>query len=160
MNAIPELNLADYLSPDPAVSSRFVQALGQAYEEVGFVAITGHGISEQLIGNLYKYVQQFFSLPAPQKGLYEIPGLAGQRGYTSFGKEHAKGFAAPDLKEFFQFGQVVEDADPVAAEYPANVVVSEVPAFTPTLLQAYRAFEQTGKILLKAIASYLGLEPG
>lgn len=160
MNAIPELNLADYLSPDPAVSSRFVQALGQAYEEVGFVAITGHGISEQLIGDLYKYVQQFFSLPAPQKGLYEIPGLAGQRGYTSFGKEHAKGFAAPDLKEFFQFGQVVEDADPVAAEYPANVVVSEVPAFTPTLLQAYRAFEQTGKILLKAIATYLGLEPG
>ncbi len=160
MNAIPELNLADYLSPDPAVSSRFVQALGQAYEEVGFVAITGHGISEQLIGDLYKYVQQFFSLPAPLKCLYEIPGLAGQRGYTSFGKEHAKGFAAPDLKEFFQFGQVVEDADPVAAEYPANVVVSEVPAFTPTLLQAYRAFEQTGRILLKAIATYLGLEPG
>ena len=55
---------------------------------------------------------------------------------------------------------MVEDADPVAAEYPANVVVSEVPAFTPTLLQAYRAFEQTGRILLKAIATYLGLEPG
>ena len=49
----------------------------------------------------------FFALPANEKKKYEIAGLAGQRGYTSFGKEHAKGSDAPDLKEFFQFGQTV-----------------------------------------------------
>ena len=66
-----------------------------------------------LIADIYEYVQQFFSLPLEKKLKYEIPGLAGQRGYTSFGREHAKGSEAPDLKEFFQYGQNVEDNDPI-----------------------------------------------
>ena len=56
-------------------------------------------------------MQRFFSLPLEKKREYEIKGLAGQRGYTSFGKEHAKGSEAPDLKEFFQFGQTIESRD-------------------------------------------------
>jgi isopenicillin N synthase-like dioxygenase len=89
---------------------------------------------------------------------YEKKELAGQRGYTSFGREHAKGFDAPDLKEFFQFGQTVEDNDPIKEEYPDNVTVEEVPQFTPTLFKAYRSFEKSGKALLQAIALYLGLD--
>ena len=80
-------------------------------------------------------------MPSDEKRGYEVPGLAGQRGYTSFGKEHAKGSEAPDLKEFFQFGQTVEDGDPVKKEYPDNITVEEAPAFTPTFREAYRAFE-------------------
>ena len=132
--------------------------LGKAYEDVGFVAVKNHGIPDVLIADLYKYVQQFFSMPLEQKRKYEKPELAGQRGYTSFGKEHAKGSDAPDLKEFFQFGQTVNDNDPVKSEYPPNVSVAEIPAFTPTFFKAYRAFEKSGKALLQAIALYLGLD--
>ncbi|HTQ63585.1 MAG TPA: 2-oxoglutarate and iron-dependent oxygenase domain-containing protein [Puia sp.] len=156
--AIPVVDLADFLSGDPKKKAAFVQALGKAYEDVGFVSVKNHGIPESLIGDLYKYVQQFFSLPIEIKKKYEKPELAGQRGYTSFGKEHAKGSDAPDLKEFFQFGQTVDDNDPVKAEYPLNVVVAEVPPFTPVFFKAYRAFEKSGKALLQAIALYLGLE--
>src|SRR5688572_33264337 len=78
--------------------------------------------------------------------------------YTSFGREHAKGFDAPDLKEFFQYGQTVEDNDPIKKEYPENVTVEEVPEFTPTLYKAYRNFEKSGKALLQAIALYLDLD--
>lgn len=60
-------------------------------------------------------------------------------------------------KEFFQFGQTVTDGDVVAGEYPPNVAVMEVPAFTPTLLHAYRQFEKTGAALLEAIAIYPGI---
>ncbi|MFX6861604.1 2-oxoglutarate and iron-dependent oxygenase domain-containing protein, partial [Acinetobacter baumannii] len=81
----------------------------------------------------YEHVQQFFSLPLEKKLHYEIPGLAGQRGYTSFGREHAKGSEAPDLKEFFQYGQTVEDNDPIKSEYPDNVQVSEIAPFNNTL---------------------------
>jgi isopenicillin N synthase-like dioxygenase len=123
---------------------------------VGFVAVKNHGVPDDLISDLYKYVQQFFSLPLDKKKKYEKPELAGQRGYTSFGKEHAKGSDAPDLKEFFQFGQTVKD-DPVKAEYPDNIFVDEVPQFTPTFFKAYRAFEKSGSALLQAIALYLGL---
>ena len=155
---IPVVNLADFISGSEQQKKEFVQQLGHAFEETGFVAVKNHSIPDSLIAELYQHVQEFFAMPTATKKTYEIPGLAGQRGYTSFGQEHAKGFDAPDLKEFFQFGQEVTDGDPVKNEYPANVTVNEVPAFTPTLLKAYRAFEQSGNALLQAIALYLGLD--
>ena len=155
---IPVVDLAEFLSGDETRKQNFVEQLGRAYEEVGFVAVKNHGIPDDLIADLYKYVQQFFAQPAEVKLGYEKKELAGQRGYTSFGREHAKGFDAPDLKEFFQFGQTVEDNDPIKEEYPDNVNVSEVPQFTPTLFKAYRSFEKSGKALLQAIALYLGLD--
>jgi isopenicillin N synthase-like dioxygenase len=155
---IPVVNLADFLSGDPQLKQKFVNDLGKAYEDVGFVAVKNHGIPDDLIVELYKDVQQFFSLPLDKKKQYEVPGLAGQRGYTSFGKEHAKGSDAPDLKEFYQHGQMVEDGDRIKEEYPDNVTIKDVAAFTPTLNKAYRAFEKSGKALLQAIALYLGLD--
>ncbi|WP_143308205.1 isopenicillin N synthase family dioxygenase [Chitinophaga vietnamensis] len=157
-HTIPSVDLADFTSGDAGRKAAFVQQLGKAYEEVGFVAVKNHGIPDELIADLYKYVQQFFQLPFDIKHQYEIPELAGQRGYTSFGKEHAKGYEAPDLKEFFQFGQTVEDNEQVDENYPPNVQVKEVPAFTPTFFKAYRGFEQSGRYLLQAIALFLGLD--
>jgi isopenicillin N synthase-like dioxygenase len=155
--AIPVVDLSDF-SGDGKKKASFVEALGKAYEEVGFVAVKNHGIPDQTIADLYKFTKAFFSEDSATKKKYEIPGLAGQRGYTSFGKEHAKGSKAADLKEFFQFGQTVEDNDPIASEYPANINVTEVPSFTPTFFKAYRGFEASGGRLLRAIALYLGLD--
>jgi len=155
---IPVVDLLAFTDGDEAAKIAFVQQLGAAYEQVGFVAVKNHGISDDLIANLYTQVQQFFTLPLSEKKKYEIAGLAGQRGYTSFGKEHAKGFDAPDLKEFFQFGQEVADGEPEQDLYPENVVVNEIPEFTPSLLSAFRAFESAGASLLKATALYLNLD--
>lgn len=155
--SIPSVDLADFLSGDPVRKNDFVQKLGKAYEEVGFVAVKNHGVPDELIGDLYRYVQEFFSLPLDKKKNYEIPELAGQRGYTSFGKEHAKGSDAPDLKEFFQYGQVPRD-NYKEEEYPENVKVNEVAPFNKTFEDAYRAFEKSGTALLQAIALYLGLD--
>ncbi len=155
--SIPTVDLADFLSNDPKRKQDFVQALGKAYEEVGFVAVKNHGITDELIADLYKYVQQFFSLPLEQKRKYEIAGLAGQRGYTSFGTEHAKGSDAPDLKEFFQYGQTATKGF-TEEYYPGNVKVEEVKGFNETFQNAYRSFENSGISLLQAISLYLGLE--
>ena len=155
--SIPSVDLDEFLSGDAARKNDFVQNLGKAYEEIGFVAVKNHGISDDLISDLYKYVQQFFSLPLEQKKQYEIKDLAGQRGYTSFGKEHAKGSEAPDLKEFFQFGQTAR-SDFNEVIYTENVSVNEIKDFDRTLAEAYRAFEKSGSALLKAIALYLGLD--
>ena len=86
-----------------------------------------------------------------------MAGLAGQRGYTSFGQEHAKGSEAPDLKEFFQYGQTIENGAVSTEEYPPNVRVDEIAGFNDIFLEAYRAFEKSGKSLLDAIAIYLDL---
>jgi isopenicillin N synthase-like dioxygenase len=151
--SIPSVDLANFLSDDPEKKAAFVEALGKAYEEVGFVAVKNHGLSYELIENLYRYVQQFFSLPLVKKKEFEIPGLAGQRGYTSFGKEHAKGSEAADLKEFFQYGQV----ETSEAYYPPNVKVAILQGFNDVFDYAFRHFEQSGIHLLRAIAIYLKL---
>jgi isopenicillin N synthase-like dioxygenase len=155
--SIPSVDLADFLSGDPVRKNDFVQKLGKAYEEVGFVAVKNHGVPDNLIADLYQYVQEFFSLPLEKKKAYEIADLAGQRGYTSFGKEHAKGSDAPDLKEFFQYGQVPRD-NYKEEEYPNNVKVAEVADFNKTFDDGYRGFEKSGTALLQAIALYLGLD--
>lgn len=149
---IPSVDLLD--------KSRLPEQLGKAFEDVGFVAAENHGISADLIAGMYEAVQGFFALPLVEKRGYERPSLAGQRGYTSFGKEHAKGFDAPDLKEFFQYGQTVTDGEVLLDSYPENVKVPGVPGFDKVFYEAYRAFEKSGTVLLQAIAAYLGLETG
>ena len=99
----------------------------------------------------------FFLFLQRRKNFYEKPELAGQRGYTSFGKEHAKGSDAPDLKEFFQYGQIVSNDHILKPEYPNNVSVEDIKGFNDTFYKAYRAFEKSGNFLLKAIALYLHL---
>ena len=155
---IPQLDLSDFVSGDPARKGNFVRTLGKAYEEIGFVAIKHHGLSDDLQEELYEQVKQFFALPEDIKMKYEVPGLAGQRGYTSFGKEHAKDHNAGDLKEFWQFGQVVTDDKELREQYPKNVSVEELPMFNPIAMTVYKRLEDTGRLMLKAIALYLGLE--
>lgn len=154
---ILSVDLQDFLEGNYENKIAFVQRLGVAYEDVGFVAVKNHGISNELIEDLYKISQAFFSLPSDLKKLYEIKGLAGQRGYTSFGKEHAKGSDAPDLKEFFQYGQTPRE-NFIEEKYPDNVIVNEITSLNNTFNEAYRAFEKAGTALLQAIALYLELD--
>ena len=157
MDYIPVVYLSDFISGTPERKRSFVKALGDAYHETGFVTVKNHGISDKMIEELYREVKAFFSLPDDIKFKYEKPELAGQRGYTSFGREHAKGSKVADLKEFFQFGQMVTDEDPIRKEYPDNVWVSELPGFNEVNINAYRSFEIAGGHLMRAIAVYLDL---
>ncbi|WNH10352.1 isopenicillin N synthase family dioxygenase [Thalassobellus suaedae] len=158
MNMIPSVDLNDFISNDPKKKQKFVDAIGKAYEEIGFVALKGHFLDDTLVDNLYKEVKHFFELPVETKQSYEIPGIGGQRGYVSFGKESAKGKKEGDLKEFWHFGQYVEDDDKLKAEYPDNVIVNELPEFNKVGKEAYQMLEKTAKYVLRALALYLGLD--
>ncbi|MCX6351438.1 MAG: isopenicillin N synthase family oxygenase [Bacteroidetes bacterium] len=158
VNSIPSIDLADFISGDAVRKAAFVNALGEAYENIGFVAVRSHGLSDALSAQLYAGVKEFFNLPDEVKHKYEVKELAGQRGYTSFGREHAKGRTEGDLKEFWHFGQEVEGDDVVKDEYPTNIYCDELPAFNKTGIAAYKALENAGKNMLRAIAIFLGLD--
>lgn len=161
LDEIPSLDLADFTSGDSAKRQKFVQDLGNAYNQIGFVAIKNHGLSDDLTDKLYKSVQEFFALDDEAKRKYEIPGLAGQRGYTGKGKEHAKGRSTGDLKEFWHFGQErsqIPDSDHIKNEYPDNVYISEFPEFNELGMKAFHILENAGKQMLKALAIYLNLD--
>ncbi len=158
MNVIPSVNLNDFVSGDAESKQRFIDEIGKAYEEIGFVALSGHFLDTALVDKLYAEVKNFFNLPVDIKRKYEIPGIGGQRGYVSFGKESAKGKKEGDLKEFWHFGQYVENNPALEKEYPANVVVKELPEFNKVGKEAYRMLEKTAKYVLRALALHLGLE--
>ena len=158
MTIIPSVDLSDFISGDAEKKQQFVNAIGKAYEEIGFVALKGHLLNEALVEKLYTEVKNFFSLPVETKQKYEIPGIGGQRGYVSFGKESAKGKKEGDLKEFWHFGQYVENNERLEKEYPANIVVEELPEFNKVGKETYKMLEKTAKYVLRALALHLGLE--
>ena len=96
---IPSLDLTDFTSGNADKKQTFVQALGEAYNNIGFVAIKNHGLTDELTEKLYATIQSFFGLSDDIKQQYEVPDLAGQRGYIGKGKEHAKGRTTGDLKD-------------------------------------------------------------
>jgi isopenicillin N synthase-like dioxygenase len=158
MQQIPSVDLRDFLSEDPARKQKFVNEIGKAYEDIGFVALKGHFLNDQLVDDLYAEVRNFFNLPLDNKTKYEIPGIGGQRGYVSFGKEHAKGRSAGDLKEFWHFGQYVSNDSKYANEYPENIKVIELANFNSIGEEAYKMLEKTGVYVLRALALYIGLD--
>ncbi len=155
---IPSLDLHHFTKGTKQQKNQFVQSLGEAYETVGFAAIKNHGLSDDLIQELYAEVKHFFALEDHVKKQYEIPGTGGQRGYTSFGKEHAKDSNAGDLKEFWHFGQYVTLEENKAFNYPENIVVEELPNFGVVGEKCYKALENSGLSILQAIALHLNLE--
>ena len=158
MNKIPSVDLADFLSEDPNRKQKFVNEIGTAYENIGFVSLRSLFLDDALVSDLYKEVKAFFALDLAKKKQYEIEGLSGQRGYVSFGKEHAKGKKEGDLKEFWHFGQEPSEDAKLTEVYPENVQVDELPNFNATGMQAYRMLEKTGIYVLRALALYIGVD--
>lgn len=155
MQNIPKVDLSHFLSSDPKLKSKFVTELGKAFEEIGFVALKGHFLSTKLMNDLYSEIKNFFDLRLEQKKSYEIKGGGGQRGYTSFGKEHAKDKKEGDLKEFWHFGQYEES--PIK-KYPENITVNELPKFNELGKETFKLLEKTALYVLRAIALHLELE--
>ena len=158
MQNIPSVDLSDFLSNDKFKKEKFIQEIGKAYEEIGFVALKGHFLNDELSSSLYNEVKAFFDLTNEVKTKYEIKGLAGQRGYTSFGKESAKDKKEGDLKEFWHFGQEVENGEVLTEKYPKNVEVTENKNFNKIGMQTYRQLEKTAIYVLRALALYIGLD--
>ena len=158
MNAIPSVDLRDFTSEDSVRKQKFIKEIGAAFEDIGFVALRGHFLEPALVEHLYGQIKAFFQLPQEIKDKYEIEGIGGQRGYTSFGKEHAKGRKEGDLKEFWHFGQYVENNDALKAEYPDNVSVAELPEFDVVGKETFQMLEKTARYVLRALALHLELE--
>lgn len=151
---VPSLDLADFTEGTPAQKKAFVEALGEAYTNIGFVSIKNHGLSDELTKNLYQSVEKFFRLPDEEKLRYEKKELAGQRGYISKGREKAKGSNTGDLKEFFHVGQPEQNQ---REDYPENIWPSEVPELEKYTTEAYLTLLKAGTHMLRAIASFLNL---
>lgn len=153
--SIPTLDLTD-ADRQPEV---FAEQVGAALQELGFFALENHGVEQGLIDASYRVVEQFFLLPEARKLAYEDPASRGQRGFTRFGREHAKDHPTPDLKEFWHVGREFEPGHPLASVYAVNLWPEELPEFRRCLTELYRQLDRCAARLLEAVALYLGEPP-
>ena len=154
---VPQLDIRRFDQGSEADRSTFVQDLGEALREFGFVGIREHGLGDEVVANSYEVLKRFFALETETKMRYHIPGTGGARGYTPFGVETAKDANIADLKEFWHVGRSFEADSPWASTLAPNVWVEELEGFRDALAGLYAALDNLGRRMLKAIAIHLDL---
>ncbi len=135
----------------------FAQALGQSFARYGFAVIADHDLQPALVEGALERTRAFFALPEAVKRRYHVAGGGGQRGYTPFGIEAAKGAALRDLKEFWHMGRDLPPGHAYRAQMPDNLWPTEVDGFQAYVSGLYAGLDDLGRRLLRAIARYLGL---
>lgn len=157
---IQVVSLRDFTHGGAHSRAQFVQSMGDALVDIGFFALADHGIDAGLIERAYAIAQRFFELPESTRRQYEDAKLCGQRGFTSFGREHAKDSKAPDLKEFWHVGREL-DSDPRSHALPyRNVWPNELPEFRQIMNQLFAQLDACAAQLLTACSLYLDEAPG
>ena len=136
----------------------FSRDLGDSFARYGFAVISDHGLGEDHIDAALADTKAFFALPEETKLKYKLP-VSGQRGYTPFGVETAKGEVHYDLKEFWHVGRDLPAGHRFAGHMPPNVWPdADVAGFREHLGWLYSALDAMGLKVLEAIAVYLGLD--
>ncbi|MBS0334109.1 MAG: isopenicillin N synthase family oxygenase [Proteobacteria bacterium] len=135
----------------------FSDRLGGSFARFGFAVIGDHGLPQDRIEAAIDDAKAFFALPEEVKRRYKLP-VGGQRGYTPFGIETAKGQTHYDLKEFWHVGRDLPAGHRYRNHMADNVWPDEVPSFTANVGWLYGALDSMGLKVLEAIATYLGLE--
>jgi isopenicillin N synthase-like dioxygenase len=153
---IPVVSLKSYEQGSANDRDRFISTVGHALTDLGFFSVEDHGVDLKLIDKAYSIAHEFFALPDEKKLTYEDSTIKGQRGYTSYGREHAKDSKAPDLKEFWHVGRELSPGHHLKRVYPDNIWPREIPEFKTVYLELYRQIEQCAMTLLEACALYIG----
>lgn len=152
---IPVVDMRHFTEGDDKARQAFIEKFGEALREYGFVAVEGHGVPRDLIYENYSNFQRFFELEDDVKQKYEDAETGRQRGYTSFGVEHAKDSEQPDLKEFFHLGRQFDEDHDLSDRVVSNIWPDEMPELRRKGLALFEAMDTCAMSLLRAFSLYL-----
>ena len=155
MRKVAELSLEAFTSGSERERAQFTDALFTGLKEYGFIILKDHAIDVDLLHEAYRASERFFALPESNKSNYDV---GHNRGYTAFGREHAKNSKHPDLKEFFHVGRDLEHAHPLKPLFPDNVWPVEVEDFKDIFEEVFTALDDTGRTMLRALTGPLRVE--
>ncbi len=152
LRKVPTLSLGSYLKGTQDDKVKFIEQLFHGVKDYGFIILKDHDVSKELLTQAYEVLEKFYKLSDVQKRSYISELGGGQRGYTSFGKEHAKGSPVMDLKEFWHVGREVPDGHAFAKYYPKNIWPDEaLPEFRPIFEKLYAQLELAGIQMMEAL---------
>jgi isopenicillin N synthase-like dioxygenase len=139
-----------------------------ACRSTGFLAVTGHGVPDDLVARMFSVTTAFFDRPLDEKLRYRLADKAANRGYFAEGTEalsYSLGRESPpDLFEAYNVGWDIPDDevdDYVAAVRSTFFAPNPWPdgpaGFRSTWLEYWHAMDALGHTLMSAFAVALGL---
>ncbi len=159
LRKVPTLSLASYTQGSGSEKARFIDQLFTGLKEYGFIILKDHNVKAADLHKAYDLLEKFYALPEDVKKSYISPTAGFQRGYTPFGKEHAKDSPVMDLKEFWHVGRELVVASELKSVYPDNIWPTEVlPEFKEHFLKLFAALEEAGDVMLEALTMPLEVD--
>ncbi len=158
---IPVIDVAPLRVEGDAALGAVAAAMRDAAERVGFFYVRNHGIPQDLIARTEALARRFFALPLAEK--LAVAPAGHHRGFLQIGQAKMHARARPDLKESFVWGLDVppDDADFLAGNrmIGPNRWPAALPELRPVLNAYFDAANACGRMLLRAFAASLGVEP-
>lgn len=159
LRKVPTLSLGTYLNGTQDEKVKFIEQLFQGIKDYGFIILKDHDVSKELLLRAYEVLEKFYKLPSVQKQSYVSEMGGGQRGYTAFGKEHAKGSPVMDLKEFWHVGREVPTGHAFEKYYPKNIWPDDTVAeFRSVFELLFKQLEIAGIQMMEALSYPLEVE--
>ena len=168
MDTVPVINIAPFLSGTPEGMASVAKELGQACEEIGFFQITGYGVSEEFIQEVYDMSRKFFDLSEEQKASAAQPAPDQVRGWTAVGKEglsYSLDEAAPgDLKEKMDMGpfNVADDeyhrGEAAGPHFAPNVWPNVLPDMRAVWERYFAEMSEVSRQVMRIFAIALNLD--
>lgn len=108
MQDIPVIDLSPFRAGGAAGRQRVAAQVAEAWETLGFLVVSGHGIAPAAGADLHAAALEFFDLPLDEKLKVRRPRNDQNRGYIPYGEEtlarmHGN-VTPPDFKEVFAIG--------------------------------------------------------
>jgi isopenicillin N synthase-like dioxygenase len=165
---VPIIDISGFVEGAGAARREIAGRVAQACTETGFLVISGHGVPEHVVSDLYDAAKGFFELPLEEKMAVARPQPGQIRGYSGVESESLGLLegepAPPDLKELFDAGplDVPRDdpyiTDPAAGEHFApNVWPDRPEGFVDAYRRYYEAMEELNLVMLRIFATALDL---
>ncbi|WP_245572503.1 isopenicillin N synthase family dioxygenase [Actinokineospora enzanensis] len=139
--------------------ARFLTDLRHAAHEIGFFYVTGHGVPESLMSEMFTAARRFFALPLADRLAIENIHSPQFRGYTRTGQEHTGG--TPDWREQLDVGpeRVPVQTGPDDPVWLRLIGPNQWPAAFPDLRATTLAWQaellRTSLEILRALAASL-----
>jgi isopenicillin N synthase-like dioxygenase len=167
----PVIDIAALRQPQASVAPRIeiVRQVASACEEIGFFAVTGHGVAGAVIAELVAQSYTFFDQPLAEKLAVRRPRPEQNRGYIAPGEEilaRLRGDETPpDLKELYTIGPFDMPQTPYftgSAAYPSfapNLWPARPVGLRPALQAYWRELDRVARTLCRIAAEALEITP-
>lgn len=162
---VPLIDVAPFRGGSTHARSDVARQVSTALQEIGFMMISGHGVDQSLIDDLYEVSYEFFELPLEQKLRSGSPDHNRFQGYAAPGRSDGAQISERQSFNVHKFDTLDEA---YAAGYPDDCHVSMHAAMWPEEPSRFRVvwrryfaeMERLGAELLEIVELALGFGAG